>query len=92
MNSENQDATRLNRRALLGGTGSIALASSLISSAQAQTATSDEGPPKPTAAQNKAITSMETWAGSLALQAATYAAPLVAMYNLRATVAVGPKP
>src|SRR5271170_1036336 len=30
------------------------------------------------------------WAGSLALQAVTYAAPLVAMYNLRATVALGP--
>jgi hypothetical protein len=35
--------------------------------------------------------SMELWGRSLVLQAATYAAPLVAMYNLRATVAVGPK-
>ena len=34
---------------------------------------------------------METWGGSLALQAATYASPLVAMYNLRATVCFGPK-
>jgi len=35
---------------------------------------------------------MQTWASSLATQAVTYAAPLIAMYNLRATVAVGPKP
>ena len=33
----------------------------------------------------------ELWAESLALQAATYAAPIVAMYNLRSTVAVGPR-
>ena len=39
--------------------------------------------------QAKAI---QAWAHSLALQAATYGAPLVAMYNLRSTVAVGPKP
>ena len=32
------------------------------------------------------------WVGSLALQAATYAAPIVAMYNLRAAVAFGPNP
>jgi hypothetical protein len=32
-----------------------------------------------------------TWAHSLALQAATYAAPIVAMYNLRASVSFGPK-
>jgi hypothetical protein len=30
------------------------------------------------------------WLQSLALQAATYAAPIVAMYNLRATTSVGP--
>ena len=39
---------------------------------------------------HEAAKAMETWAGSLAVQAATYAAPLVAMYNLRATVAFGP--
>jgi hypothetical protein len=40
-------------------------------------------------AQEKAI---EAWAATLAVQAATYAAPLVAMYNLRDTVAFGDKP
>jgi DNA sulfur modification protein DndE len=39
--------------------------------------------------QTKAI---EEWTRTLAVQAATYAAPLVAMYNLRDTVAVGPHP
>lgn len=35
---------------------------------------------------------IEAWSYTLAVQAATYAAPLVAMYNLRSTVAVGPTP
>src|SRR5262249_57806041 len=35
---------------------------------------------------------MQAWARSLAVQAATYGSPLVAMYNLRNTVAVGPSP
>ena len=39
--------------------------------------------------QEKAI---EAWAATLAVQAATYAAPLVAMYNLRDLVAFGDKP
>jgi hypothetical protein len=39
--------------------------------------------------QAKAI---EDWTRTLAVQAATYAAPLVAMYNLRDTVAVGARP
>jgi DNA sulfur modification protein DndE len=38
------------------------------------------------------VKAIETWAATLAVQAATYAAPLVAMYNLRSTVAFGPKP
>lgn len=35
---------------------------------------------------------LSNWVGALALQAATYAAPIVAMYNLRSAVAVGPHP
>jgi hypothetical protein len=42
------------------------------------------------AASPEQIKAIEAWTGSLAVQAATYAAPLVAMYNLRATVALGP--
>src|SRR6202453_2956815 len=33
----------------------------------------------------------EAWLSSLVLQAATYAAPIVAMYNLRETTSVGPR-
>jgi hypothetical protein len=45
--------------------------------------------PKASPEQVKAI---ETWTYTLAVQGATYCAPLVAMYNLRSTVAFGPKP
>src|SRR5262249_23082189 len=38
------------------------------------------------------IKAIEAWTSTLAIQAVTYGAPLVAMYNLRSTVAVGPKP
>lgn len=38
------------------------------------------------------VKSIEEWAHSLALQAATFAAPIVGMYNLRQTVATGPDP
>jgi len=34
---------------------------------------------------------VKAWSHSLAVQAATYGAPIVGMYNLRETVAVGPK-
>lgn len=38
------------------------------------------------------VEAIEAWSHALAVQAATFAAPLVAMYNLRSTVAVGPNP
>ena len=44
---------------------------------------------KGTPEQLKAI---ETWIDTLAIQAATYGAPIVAMCNLRSSVAVGPDP
>ena len=53
----------------------------------------------PVAAQEKKpgaspeqVKAIEDWTYTLAVQAATFGAPLVAMYNLRSTVAVGPKP
>ena len=53
----------------------------------------------PVQAQEKAIQAapgqvqaIEAWTATLAIQAATYAAPLVAMYNLRSTVAFGDTP
>jgi hypothetical protein len=48
--------------------------------------------PRPSAigrASPEEIKAMKTWLHSLALQAATYAVPIVAMYNLRATIAFG---
>ena len=47
--------------------------------------------PRPQASPEQ-IEAIENWTYSLALQAATYGAPLVAMYNLRSTVSVGPDP
>jgi len=44
----------------------------------------------PTAASKQEV-QMRAFANALAVQAATYGAPIVAMYNLRSTVAVGPK-
>ena len=38
------------------------------------------------------VKAMETWTYTLAIQAATCGAPLVAMYNLRSTMAFGAKP
>jgi hypothetical protein len=46
---------------------------------------------KPSASPEQ-VKAIENWTYTLAVQAATFAAPLVAMYNLRSTVAVGPKP
>ena len=53
------------------------------------TVSAQEQPQKASPEQVQAI---ETWSYTLAVQAATFAAPLVAMYNLRSTVAVGPNP
>jgi hypothetical protein len=86
----NQDPARLNRRALLaaGSASSVAALTLLAGPAQAQQTRSDAGPPSAAEAATKAAAS---WAGALAFQAATYGAPIVAMYNLRATVCFGPK-
>ena len=94
INAEMGPAIR--RRTLLGGAALlVATAGGAVTNAQATAAeqiNADESPPPATVrSENKAIASMETWGGSLVFQAATYAAPLVAMYNLRATVCFGPK-
>jgi hypothetical protein len=70
----------------------VVSASTGIQSAAAHEAPSDNGGPHAAAgAEAKAVTSVETWSGSLALQAATHAAPLVGMYNLPPTGAFGSK-
>lgn len=65
-----------------------ALAVVLVLVLAAVPVTAQEKKPSASPEQVKAI---EAWTGSLAVQIATYAAPLVAMYNLRSTVAFGPK-
>src|SRR5271157_251695 len=67
----------------------ICLLALTAGSATAQsTSTATKGPH----ASPEQVKAIQGWTGSLAVQAATYGAPLVAMYNLRSTVAVGPKP
>jgi hypothetical protein len=74
----------------------LTLAISLAMSASSDAATSTNAPSASTANQKSSASpeeqAIEAWSYTLAVQAATYAAPLVAMYNLRSTVAVGPKP
>ena len=71
-----------------------ALVASLFAAAalsvQAQPAKS-AAPAQPKASPEQ-VKAIETWTYTLAVQGATYCAPLVAMYNLRSTVAFGPKP
>ena len=72
------------------------LTSDLI--APGQKLTIKKGAPAMSAQETKLEASPEQakaiadWTYTLAVQAATYGAPLVAMYNLRSTVAVGPNP
>jgi hypothetical protein len=47
---------------------------------------------KKASASPEQVKAIETWIYTLAVQAATYATPLVAMYNLRDSVAFGEKP
>ena len=68
--------------------GLIALSVACALAAGPVAAAPEKGPH----ASPEQVKAMETWSYTLAVQAATYAAPLVAMYNLRSTVAVGPKP
>ncbi len=66
-----------------------ALAVSVALALVAATSVAQDKAPQASPEQVKAI---ETWTYTLAVQGATYCAPLVAMYNLRSSVAFGPKP
>jgi hypothetical protein len=80
MNSAIIRSTLISRRSLVAGAGALS-----ISIAKA-----DEAPRKASPAGVRQATGPESWVSGLALQAATYAAPIVAMYNLRDTTSVGP--
>jgi hypothetical protein len=68
----------ISRRGLLAGALSVSIARADEISRQALQAPAD------------AATSAGSWLFALAQQTATYAVPIVAMYNLRATTAIGP--
>jgi hypothetical protein len=68
----------ISRRALLAGAVSVSIARADEVSGQSLQAPTD------------AVTNGGTWLFGLAQQAATYAVPIVAMYNLRAATSVGP--
>jgi hypothetical protein len=61
----------------------VSVALALAAFSAAGTVGAQEKKPSASPEQVKAI---ETWSYTLAVQAATFAAPLVAMYNLRSTV------
>lgn len=67
---------------------SLFAATALAANAQT-TKPAAQSAPKASPEQIKAI---GDWTHTLAVQGATYCAPLVAMYNLRSSVAFGPKP
>jgi DNA sulfur modification protein DndE len=81
----NPRGLRLSRRGILAG---VLSASALPAGVLPSTAAfGEEECAEPTAKNN--ATGTEAWLSGLALQAATYAAPIVAMYNLRDTTSVG---
>jgi hypothetical protein len=75
----------MDRKTVLAGGATVA-ASLILADCQSM----PFGLPNPVE-QFQSLQEVRAWAGSLALQAVTYAAPLVAMYNLRSTVALSPK-
>ena len=79
---------KIKRSVLLASAGALSLGPMLVGGntmpAQAQQKTLKASP--------KQVEAIQSWTETLAVQAATYAAPLVAMYNLRASIAFGPNP
>ena len=106
MESKPSKRPKLNRRTLLASGGATSVAAlSMVSQANAKTTTQPPVGEEPltsaqTAARRTSASApefksgarqlIELWADTLAVQGATYGAPIVAMYNLRSTVAVGP--
>jgi hypothetical protein len=68
----------LSRRGLMAGALAVSVARA------------DELPRQPSQGAADSVAGGANWLAGLALQAATYAAPIVAMYNLRATTCIGP--
>jgi hypothetical protein len=86
MNNSIAHPVQISRRGLVAGALSAgALPAAALSAVAAQA----EGSPCEGANADKAA-QPASWVSALALQAATYAAPIVAMYNLRDLTSVGP--
>jgi hypothetical protein len=86
MNNSIAHPAQISRRGLVAGALSAgALPAAALSAVAAQA----EGSPCEAANADKAA-QPASWVSALALQAATYAAPIVAMYNLRDSTSVGP--
>src|SRR5271170_6835501 len=82
-------AEGIGRRSVVGAGAALLAAVAGASAAVVRSVAAEETPTD--AGAPPAAKDPTTWGGSLAIQAATYAAPLVAMYNLRSTVCFGPK-
>ncbi len=87
MNSMINRRAPMSRRALFAGAGALSI--SIADGGSILIANADEASQKPGAPQAGQAAGADSWLAALALQAATYAAPIVAMYNLRDTTSVG---
>src|ERR1700733_9485035 len=87
MNSTINRSTPMSRRALFAGAGALSM--SIANGGSILLANAGEASPKATASSAGQEMEADNWLAALALQAATYAVPIVAMYNLRDTTSVG---
>src|SRR5271170_4902396 len=87
MNSMINTNALISRRMFFAGTGAVSI--SIATAAAISIAKADEASQRATAPAASQTKGADDWLGALALQAATYAAPIVAMYNLRDTTSVG---
>ena len=77
----------MSRRTLFAGAGALSI--SIANAGSILLANAGEASPKATGSAASQGIGADNWLAALALQAATYAAPIVAMYNLRDTTSVG---
>jgi len=87
MNTAINRNTPMSRRTLFAGAGALSI--SIANAGSISLANAGEASPKATASAASQEMGADNWLAALALQAATYAAPIVAMYNLRDTTSVG---
>jgi hypothetical protein len=87
MNSTINRSSPISRRTLFAGAGALSI--SIANAGSILMANAGEASPKASASSAGQEMGADNWLAALALQAATYAAPIVAMYNLRDTTSVG---